>query len=165
MPAIPYPQTVPDDQNHRRSMYTFIRRNAAYPSLTVFDMPDRNVSTVARGTSNTPLQALVLLNDTQYVEAYRKLAERALKSGVGDQPLVTLFRLATRRHPAPAELDAMRRYLAQETQRFRDTPKTADKLLSTGVARRDTSLDKTTLAAMTMVTGAVMNTPDAYSVR
>ncbi len=90
--AGPYPENVPDDQMHRRSMYTFVRRNAAYPALTVFDMPDRNVSAVFRRISNTPLQALVLLNDPQYVEAYRKLAERALKDApTPDQQLVTVF--------------------------------------------------------------------------
>ena len=51
---------------HRRTLYTFMKRNAQFPSLMVFDMADRNVSTVARKISNTPLQALVLLNDPQY---------------------------------------------------------------------------------------------------
>ncbi len=165
VPAPTYPTEVPDDQMHRRSMYTFVRRNAAYPSLTVFDMPDRNVSTVERKISNTPLQALVLLNDVQYVEAYRKLAERAIKSGAGDQQLVTLFRLATRRHPTPAELDVMRRYLAQQTENMTNASKEAEKLLAAGVAPRDPAIATPYLAAMTLTTAVVMNTPDAYSLR
>ncbi len=165
VPAPVYPADVPADQMHRRSMYTFVRRNAAYPSLTVFDMPDRNVSTVARNVSNTPLQALVLLNDVQYVEAYRKLAERAIKSGAGDQQLVTLFRLATRRRPVPAELDTMRGYLATQTENMAKAPQEVDKLLAAGVAPRDPTIPTAYLAAMTLTTAVVMNTPDAYSLR
>jgi hypothetical protein len=166
VPQVPYPVGVPDDQLHRRSMYTFIRRNAAFPSLVVFDMPDRNVSTVARRISNTPLQALVLLNDPQYVEAYRKLAERAIKaSASGDEQLTMVFRLATRRHPSLAELAAMRSYHVEETRRLTKDPGQAARLLKVGMAPVDASIPAAELAALTMVTAAVMNSPDAYTLR
>ncbi len=76
-------------------MYTFFKRNAPPPALMVFDMADRNVSTVSRKISSTPLQALVLLNDPQYLEAYRKMAERVMHlSPDAREQVVTLFRLA-----------------------------------------------------------------------
>src|SRR5262249_423552 len=78
--AVVYPTNVPADQYHRRSMYTFVKRNAPVANLVPFDMPDRRDAQVMRPTSNTPLQGLVMLNDTQFMEAYRKLAERAIKS-------------------------------------------------------------------------------------
>jgi hypothetical protein len=161
-----YPTKVPDDQMHRRTMYTFMKRNALFPSLMVFDMADRNTSQVMRKISNTPLQALVLLNDTQYVEAYRKLAERALTSTSDpDKQIVDMFRLATRRRPTTGEMAALKQYRVAESQRLAQAPEEATKLLAIGVAPADPRLDKIQLAAMTMMTAAVMNTPDAYSLR
>ena len=75
-----YPTNVPDDQMHRRSMYTYVKRNAPVANLEPFDMPNRYNASVARSLSNTPLQGLVMLNDTQFMEAYRKLSERVLQS-------------------------------------------------------------------------------------
>ncbi|MDB5461072.1 MAG: hypothetical protein JWO72_2813, partial [Caulobacteraceae bacterium] len=161
-----YPTNVPADQNHRRSMYTYIKRNAPVANLVVFDMPDRNNATVYRSISNTPLQALVMLNDTQFIEAYRKLAERAIKSSANeDQQLTTLFRLAVRRHPQAAELASMKRYKAAEIAWMGKSPDEVKKLLTNGVAPADPSVDPVTLAAMTVVTAGVMNTPDAYTLR
>jgi len=161
-----YPDDVPADQNHRRAMYTFIKRNAQAPSLTVFDMADRNVASVARKISNTPLQALVLLNDPQYVEAYRKLSERAIKATPDqDKQLVDMFRLATRRHPAAKEMAILKSYRAAEVARLAKDAKGVNALLSMGVAPVDPGIDRVQLAAMTMTTAAVMNSPDAYTLR
>ncbi len=162
-----YPTGVPNDQMHRRTLYTYIKRNALFPSLQVFDVQDRNVSSVARRVSNTPLQALVLLNDPQYMEAYRKLAERAiaLNPGDPDRQIVTLFRLATRRHPMSRELAEMSRYRIAQTERLSKAPDEVQKLVAIGVAPANRALDPTQLAAMTLVAAGVMNTPDAYSLR
>jgi hypothetical protein len=161
-----YPTDVPQDQLHRRSMYTYMKRNAPFPSLAVFDMPDRNVSTVSRNLSNTPLQALVLLNDVQFMEAYRKLAERALTARADpDGQLTLLFRLGARRHPTAGELATLRGYLQAETTELGQDKDAVDKLLANGVAPVDPRLDRTRLAAMTMVTAAVMNSPSAYTLR
>jgi hypothetical protein len=95
--AVIYPTNVPADQNYRRSMYTFVKRNAPVANLVPFDMPDRRDAHVARPISNTPLQGLVMLNDTQFMEAYRKLAERAIKSSAdADQQLIAMCRLEVR---------------------------------------------------------------------
>ena len=161
-----YPTDVPQDELHRRSMYTYMKRNAPFPSLAVFDMPDRNVSTVSRNVSNTPLQALVLLNDVQFTEAYRKLAERALTASPDtDRQLTVLFRLGARRHPTAGELSTLRAYLQAETTELGQDKDAVDKLLANGVAPVNASLDRTRLAAMTMVTAAVMNSPSAYTLR
>ena len=161
-----YPTNVPDDQMHRRSMYTFIKRNAPVANLVPFDMPDRYNATVLRPISNTPLQGLVMLNDVQFMEAYRKLAERAIKSSVNeDQQLTTMWRLAVRRHPSADELATIRRYRASETALMQKSPDEVKKLIAMGVAPADPSVDPVQLAAMTMVTASVMNTPDAYTLR
>jgi hypothetical protein len=164
--VVVYPTNVPDDQQHRRSMYTYIKRNAPVPNLVPFDMPDRYNAQVLRPVSNTPLQALVMLNDVQFMEAYRKLAERAIKSSVNeDQQLTTLWRLAVRRHPSADELATIRRYRASEAALMQKSPDEVKKLLAMGVAPADPSVDPVQLAAMTMVTASVMNTPDAYTLR
>jgi hypothetical protein len=161
-----YPTNVPDDQMHRRSMYTFIKRNAPVANLVPFDMPDRRDALVMRPISNTPLQGLVMLNDTQFVEAYRKLAERAIKASANeDEQLVTMWRLAVRRHPDAKELDTIRKYRAQEVALMQKSPDEVKKLLAIGVAPADPKVDPVQLAAMTMVTATVMNTPDAYTLR
>jgi hypothetical protein len=161
-----YPTNVPADEMHRRSMYTYIKRNAPVANLTPFDMADRNNSQVSRPISNTPLQALVMLNDTQFIEAYRKLAERAIKSSASeDEQLTTLFRLAVRRHPVAAEMASMKRYRAAEVAWMSKSPDEVKKLLTNGAAPADPSIDPVQLAALTVVTAGVMNTPDAYTLR
>jgi hypothetical protein len=164
--AYPDADMVPKDQMHRRTMYTVIQRNAQFPSLVVFDLADRNVSTVARKISNTPLQALVLLNDPQYLEAYRKLAERTIKMGGSeDQQITTLFRLAVRRSPRPTELAGLKDFRKQRLAEYTRNPDKADKMLKIGVAEADPALNKPEVAAMSMVAAAVLNSPDAYSLR
>ena len=164
--AVVYPTNVPADENHRRSMYTYIKRNAPVANLVPFDMPDRYNATVYRPISNTPLQALVMLNDTQFIEAYRKLAERAIKASANpDEQLTTLFRLAVRRHPTANEMASMKRFRASEAAWMGKSPDEVKKLLTSGVAPADPSVDPVQLAAMTVVTAGVMNTPDAYTLR
>jgi Protein of unknown function (DUF1553)/Protein of unknown function (DUF1549)/Planctomycete cytochrome C/Concanavalin A-like lectin/glucanases superfamily len=161
-----YPTNVPTEQNYRRSMYTFIKRNAAVPNLVPFDMSDRRDAQVVRPTSNTPLQGLAMLNDIQFMEAYRKLAERAINSSANlDEQLVTMWRLAVRRHPDAAELAAMRAYRASELARMQKSPDDAKKLIAIGLATSDPEVDPVELAALTVVTAGVMNTPDAYTLR
>ena len=161
-----YPYNVPAYEEHRRSMYTFIKRNQGPANMLVFDMPDRKSATVLRSSSNTPLQALVLLNDPQFLESYRKLAERSIKSSANpDQQLVTLFRLAARRHPTSRELDTMKAYRSAETARASASPDEVKKLLTIGVRPSDAKLDPVQLTAMTVVAAGVMNSPDAYTLR
>src|SRR5207244_10379041 len=104
---------VPDtgvEKVHRRSLYTFWKRTAPPPQMNAFDAPSREACTVRRERTNTPLQALVLLNETQYVEAARALAARTLREGgTGLEARLTfLFRLATARRPDANELAELR---------------------------------------------------------
>jgi hypothetical protein len=162
----PTPDMVPADAHHRRTMYSFIKRNAPHPSMASFDLPDRGGATPRRRTSNSPLQALVLLDDPQFLEAYRALAGSVLKSETAaDARLTKVFRLATRRHPVAGEMAAMRDYYDAQLQRYGHDRDAAVKLLSVGVTPLDQSLDPVQLAALTNLTTVVMNTPDAYSLR
>lgn len=162
----PWPEDVSPDQHHRRSMYTYIKRNAQPPSMAIFDAADRNVTSVVREISNTPLQALVLLNDTQFMEAYRKMAERAAEASDDTETQVEmLFRLGTRRHPLPEELDTLMEYWRTEKARLANTEVDVEKILNIGVAPVDSTVRSTNLAALTMVAAAVMNSPDAYTLR
>jgi hypothetical protein len=164
--AVVYPTNVPAEQSYRRSMYTFIKRNAPVANLEPFDMPDRRDAVVNRPTSSTPLQGLVMLNDTQFMEGYRKLAERAIKSSAdADQQLITMWRLAVRRHPEAAELAAIKGYRVSEVSLMKESPDEMKRLLAIGFAPVDPSVDPVQLAALTVVTASVMNTPDAYTLR
>jgi hypothetical protein len=162
----PDADAVPADAHHRRSLYTFVKRNALHPAMASFDMPERWSTAARRQTSNTPLQALVLLDDPQYVEAYRTLAAHALMNASDvDAQLTMVFRLATRRRPRPEELLVLREYHAAQVARFTADPKAANDLLAVGVTRGGAGLDAVRLAALTNVTTVVMNSPDAYSLR
>jgi hypothetical protein len=166
--AYDYPNAdaVPADTHHRRTMYSFIKRNAPHPAMASFDLPDRGGSTARRRTSNSPLQALVLLDDPQFLEAYRALAGQVLKTETtSDSQLTRVFRLATRRHPKPSEMAGMRDYYSAQLRRDADDRDAAVELLTVGVTARDESLDPVQLAALTNLTTVVMNTPDAYSLR
>jgi hypothetical protein len=108
-PGTSYIESTGDDR-HRRSLYTFWKRTVPHPAMTVFDAPDREFCIVRRSVTNTPLQALTLLNDPIYVEAARKLAERMLREAATTEARLTLaHRLATGRVPDRTELDILGR--------------------------------------------------------
>jgi hypothetical protein len=164
--AYPAADKVPADSHHRRTLYSFIKRNAPHPAMANFDMPDRGTSVVRRQTSNTPLQALVLLDDPQYVEAYRALAAGVLASGGDpDAHVTTIFRLATRRRPTGEESARLRAYYDAQLQRYAAEPASASALVGNGVTPAPDGLDPTRVAALTNVTAVIMNTPDAYTLR
>jgi hypothetical protein len=100
------------------------------------------------------------------MEAYRKMAERVMHlSPDPRQQVVTLFRLATRRHPIPSELELLMKYREAQVAHMRTAHDDVAKLMSIGIAPADASLDRTQVAALTMVAAAVMNSPDAYTLR
>ena len=162
----PSADQIPQDDHHRRTLYTFIKRNAPHPAMATFDMPDRGTSTVRRQVSNTPLQALVLLNDPQYLEAYRVLATGVMKVvATRDARITRVFRLATRRSPRPGELASMRAYYDAQLDEYSADRGAARDLVTVGVSPVDAQMDLAELAALTNLTAAVMNTPDAYMLR
>jgi len=106
----------PGDDRYRRGIYTFWRRTTPFPSFAIFDAPDRAECTFERPRTNTPLQALVTLNDPQFVEAARVLAQRIIaKAGAGaDQRITHAFRLVLARPPQPRELQVTREFIAEQ---------------------------------------------------
>ena len=143
---------------YRRSMYTFWKRTAPPASLAVFDAPDREKCTARRPVTNTPLQALVLMNDPTYIEAARALAARSLKEGgrSDDARLQYAFRLATARLPLKGELAVLRDLLAKERKAFATDSKAANALLNVGESKVD-AVGSNELAAWTIVASAILN--------
>ena len=152
---------------YRRSLYTFIRRTAPPPSMTVFDQPNREVCIMKRETTSTPLQALVLMNDPQYVESSRILAERIQIEGgttIQDQ-LAYAFRLVLGRRAQPEELSILVDLYDEELAIFERDNKNANLLLSVGETKADLRLDPKSTAALAMVTNALFNHDEAYMKR
>lgn len=144
---------------YRRSMYTFWKRTSPPPALTTFDAPDRETCIVHRSITNTPLQALVLMNDPTYVEASRKLAERIMKEGGPDSGarIAFAFRCATGRDPNAQEITVLKKIYTAQLEVYRADPSAAEKLLKVGESERDTSLDAPKLAAWTTVASVILN--------
>jgi hypothetical protein len=150
---------------YRRSMYTFWKRTSPPPSLSTFDAPDRETCTVRRGRTNTPLQALVLLNDPTYVEASRKLAERMMREGgaTPDERIAYAFRLATARKPTPDESSVLRKIFAKQVEVYQSNNKAAAELLAVGESPRDEKLPVPELAAWTTVASTILNLDETVS--
>jgi mono/diheme cytochrome c family protein len=144
---------------YRRGMYTFWKRTVPPASLATFDAPDREKCTARRALTNTPLQALTLLNDPTYVEASRALAQRAIREGGKDvnSRVAYAFRLATARKPTGQETKVLRGLLGERLTAFRRDRPSALKLLSVGESPRDASLDVAELAAWTTVASVILN--------
>jgi hypothetical protein len=157
---------MPADDLHRRTLYTFVKRNATHPGMRIFDFTNRTESIARRRSSNTPLQALLLMNDPQYVEAYRSLAADALRSSPDeDAQLARIYRHATRSTPSAAEVAVLRDYFIEQRGSYSGNEAKIASVLDVGVTPADPALDRATLAALTNVTALVMNSPDAYTVR
>ena len=144
---------------YRRTMYTFWKRTSPPPSLATFDAPDRETCTVRRSRTNTPLQALVLLNDPTYVEASRKMAERILNEGgaTTEARLAWAFKLATSRDPKASETAVLQSIVDSEKTHYQADKAAADKLLKVGESARDPKLDDAELAAWTTVASVILN--------
>jgi hypothetical protein len=147
------------DNLYRRSMYTFWKRAAPPASLDIFNAPNRETCAVRRERTNTPLQALVTLNDPQYVEAARVLAQTALKVG-GDKPEQKIDFIAQRllaRSFKPEELTVVQAGLTDLLAEYKAKPEEAKKLIAVGDSKADATIDASTLAAWTMLTNELMN--------
>jgi hypothetical protein len=149
---------------YRRSLYTYWKRAAPSPSMLTFDAPTREMCTVSRPSTNTPLQALVLWNDEQFVEAARVLAQRTLTTPGDDASrLTTMFRRWTARMPSEREMAAIAAALADFRKRYADAPADAEALLKVGVAEKPKDLAAAELAAWTMVASSMMNLHEAIT--
>jgi hypothetical protein len=144
---------------HRRSMYTFWKRTAAPPQMTTEDAPSREVCTMRRERTNTPLQALLMMNEKQYVECARAFGERAMKQpGLSaEERIAWMFRNATSRAPTPDENAELAAVYRDVSARFASDPAAAKRLIAIGVSQPDPKLPAGELAAWTLVGNLILN--------
>jgi hypothetical protein len=151
---------------YRRGLYTFIRRTSPPPNMLTFDATSREICTVKRDITSTPLQALVLLNDPQFFEASRVFAERMIKSkDTLEEQISYGFRLATARHPKEEELNILVDLFNSQYQFFRQNRDKAYQVISVGQKPRDTNIYSVKTAAMTMVANTLLNHNETYTKR
>jgi hypothetical protein len=144
---------------YRRSLYTFWKRTVPYPTLSIFDVPDREVCVVQRSKTDTPLQALELMNDPVQLEAARKLAERMLLEG-GTTPRERLdfaFELAMSRKPRPEEQQPLFALLEKRLAAYRAEPAAAKAFIAVGESKPNAALDPVDLAAYANLASLILN--------
>jgi hypothetical protein len=150
---------------YRRSLYTYWRRTIPPPSMMVFDAADRETCRVQRARTNTPLQALTLMNDVTYVEASRKLAERMMEEGgaASGERIAYGFQLVNGRPPETGELAVIASAFQQFREGYRKDNAAAKDLLSAGEAARDKELDPREVASYAAVANLLLNTDEAVT--
>jgi hypothetical protein len=144
---------------YRRSLYVYRKRTVPHPALTAFDAPSREVCQVKRPRTNTPLQALELLNDVTQVEAARSLAQLMLTEGgpSASERLAFAFQRATARLPDPDELRILTQGLDRQRHRFERDRNAANQLIRHGERPVDSKLDAAELAAYTVAASVILN--------
>jgi len=144
---------------YRKSMYTYWKRTVPPPSMMTFDAATRDLCTVKRQATSTPLQALVLMNDPQLVEASRFIAYRIIEEGgeTTTERLNYAFRLITSRSPSEEESGILQELLDEKLSIFQTTPEKADELLSVGDSPHNTTFEKVETAAFAVVANALLN--------
>lgn len=148
---------------YRRGLYTIWKRSSPPPSMTMFDASDKYVCTVKRQSTNTPLQALVLLNDPQYVEAARVLAENMITRGGDDidRQISYGFKALTSRDPRSAELTLLKKLYQRQLKKYESDPLSAARLLQVGEQPLNMALPKSKVAALTLVASTLINYDEA----
>lgn len=153
-----YKESVGGDL-YRRSLYSFVKRTAPMPNMTSFDVPSREVCVVKRTATGTPQQAFVLLNDPQFVEAARVLAEKTLAHAPNDEAkqIRFVFLTLTGREPKKEESKLLAELLREQRDIFRGEPERASKLIAVGAKKANPDLNSVELAAATQLAQAIMN--------
>ena len=144
---------------YRRGLYTYWKRTFLHPALLVFDAPNRESCTVQRPISNTPLQALVLLNDVQFVEAARMFAQRIVQRGGTEfsERLEFAFRWALSRSPGPIDKQVLENLYRQQLGEYRQNPAAAKELIAVGESEVSGDIDAVELATWTAVARTILN--------
>ena len=150
---------------YRRSLYTIWKRTAAPPDMTLFDAPSRETCRISRSRTNTPLQALVLMNSVTFLEASRVLAERAMKRGgaTDAERIRYLFRTLLSRNPTPAEASILKAGFDGELAHYKSDLPAARALIAQGDAPKQYSLDPAHLATYELVANTIMNLDEAIT--
>lgn len=150
---------------YRRSMYTILKRTSPHPAMITLDGPDRSYCIVKRPSTNTPLQALVLLNDPTFIEAARVLAQRVQlarpKTEIGQQ-IRFAFRSLTGRTPLAPELELLKSLYEKETKILTQNPKKVKDLLTIGEAKCPPQLLTPETAALAIVNSTILNFDESY---
>ncbi|MCY4403708.1 MAG: DUF1553 domain-containing protein [Candidatus Poribacteria bacterium] len=147
------------DKVHRRSLYTFWKRTAPPPQMNILDAPSREACTIRRERTNTPMQALMLMNDPQFFEAARVFAERTIKLG-GNTPeerISYMFELATAREPKPTEAALLLETMKAHAEELKADPEAAKELIAVGESKPDEKLDAVEVATWTMIANLILN--------
>ena len=150
---------------YRRSLYTFFKRTAPPPFMTNFDSPNREQICTGRERSNTPLQALQLMNDVQFFEAARALAERLLTEGgtTTAERLTHGIRTVAGRHPVAAEIAILEENLTRQLASFREEPERAAQVINAGDSTPKPGIDPVELAAWTLVSNLLLNLDESIT--
>ncbi len=149
------------DSLYRRSLYTIWKRSSPPPMMLNFDAAERHTCVVKRQKTSTPLQALVTLNDPQFVEAARVLAQQVAKQADDEQTINQFFKAVVSRPARPQEVQLMKQFYADELADFKKNPKRAAELLAVGEYPVDKKLNPAELAAWTVVASTLMNFDEA----
>lgn len=153
------------DNLYRRSLYVIWKRTVPHPTLATFDQPERSECTVRRQKTNTPLQALVLLNDPAYIEAARALGESITESKNTEEGIEITFLKLTGRKPNRQELNVLLKLQQHEYQSFQSDITKVKGWLESGQYRVDTSLDPSLVAANSVVASTIINCDAAITKR
>jgi hypothetical protein len=150
---------------YRRSLYTFWKRTVAPPGMVMFDAPTREACTVRESRTNTPLQALNLMNDVTYVEAARQLADRVMQSAGSelDRRLSLAFQSVLSRAPTPRELEILTRAWTKHRKRFESDPAAARAFLKNGESPVQSQANPADLAALAAVCQLILNLDEAVT--
>src|SRR5207247_3911089 len=151
------------DRHYRRSLYTFWKRSAPPAAMDIFNAPTRENCTVRRERTDTPLQALVTMNDPQFVEASRNLAERAIRNPDTDSRLDFITTRVLARPLQTRERQILKGALKDFLSYYDSHPDQAGKLVAVGESKRDTSVPAVELAAWTMVASDILNLDEALN--
>jgi len=144
---------------YRRSLYTIWKRTASPPSMTMFDSPTREICTVKRSRTNTPLQALALLNEVTFVEAARVLAQRMISTGgaTPEQRIAWAFKRVTCREPSADEVQVLTAGLAKRLAKYEQQADAAKRVIAVGAAPADAKANASELAAYTVTANVLLN--------
>ena len=155
-----------DENLYRRSLYTFWKRSAPPPSMLIFDTPNRDLCSVKRTLTSSPLQALLLLNDPQFIEAARVMAENSIlsKEKSINKKLSTLFREIIGRTIRDGELEILLRFYNEEKEKFSKNQSKAIAYLKTGEKPMNSDIEVVNMAALATVISGMMNTAEAITI-
>ena len=154
------------DDLYRRSLYTFWRRASPPPTMTIFDAPSRDYCIVKRSETNTPLQALSLLNDPQFVESARVLAERVVqdKNEISEQ-IILAYRLLTGITPDSEVVQLLEKHYGEQKDHFSKNPEHAKELLAIGYSPVKADKSSAEVSAMTVVCNTIMSFDETITKR